>query len=91
MLTCSSPLSYSAKPGFFHEENRATLFEVVPETGMLLNTDNGSPMPQVSTIAHHFIHLFRSCINIFFYCKVGNTSARLFTEAKNYACPVFQV
>uniref|UniRef100_A0A0R0JG80 5'-nucleotidase n=4 Tax=Glycine max TaxID=3847 RepID=A0A0R0JG80_SOYBN len=57
----------SAKPGFFHEENRANLFEVVPETGMLLNTDNGSPMPQV-----------------------GNTSARLFTEAKNYACPVFQ-
>ncbi|KAL3022757.1 hypothetical protein AAZX31_04G031400 [Glycine max] len=57
----------SAKPGFFHEENRATLFEVVPETGMLLNTDNGSPIPQV-----------------------GNTSARLFTEAKNHACPVFQ-
>ncbi|KAK7352333.1 hypothetical protein VNO80_17753 [Phaseolus coccineus] len=57
----------SAKPGFFHEENRANLFEVVPETGMLLNTDNGSPMPQV-----------------------GNTSARLFTEAKNHACPVFQ-
>ncbi|KAL2346326.1 hypothetical protein Fmac_000326 [Flemingia macrophylla] len=57
----------SAKPGFFHEENRANLFEVVPETGMLLNTDNGSPMPQV-----------------------GNTSTRLFTEAKNHACPVFQ-
>ncbi|RDY11013.1 Cytosolic purine 5'-nucleotidase, partial [Mucuna pruriens] len=57
----------SAKPGFFHEENRANLFEVVPETGMLLNTDNGSPMPQV-----------------------GDTSARLFTEAKNHACPVFQ-
>ncbi|XP_019415025.1 PREDICTED: 5'-nucleotidase domain-containing protein 4-like isoform X2 [Lupinus angustifolius] len=37
----------SAKPGFFHEENRANLFQVVPETGMLLNTDNGSPMPQV--------------------------------------------
>ncbi|MCI10303.1 cytosolic purine 5'-nucleotidase-like, partial [Trifolium medium] len=56
-----------AKPGFFHEENRANLFEVVPETGMLLNTDNGSPMPQV-----------------------GNISARLFTEAKNQACQVFQ-
>ncbi|CAJ2643074.1 unnamed protein product [Trifolium pratense] len=41
----------SAKPGFFHEENRANLFEVVPETGMLLNTDNGSPMPQVGSIS----------------------------------------
>ncbi|XP_015933878.1 uncharacterized protein LOC107460071 isoform X1 [Arachis duranensis] len=41
----------SAKPGFFHEENRANLFGVVPETGMLLNTDNGSPMPQVGNIS----------------------------------------
>ncbi|CAI0383055.1 unnamed protein product [Linum tenue] len=37
----------SAKPGFFHEDNRAGLFEVEPESGMLLNTDNGTPMPQV--------------------------------------------
>ncbi|XP_071723965.1 uncharacterized protein [Rutidosis leptorrhynchoides] len=37
----------SAKPGFFHEDNRASLFEVEPETGMLLNTDNGTPLPQV--------------------------------------------
>lgn len=37
----------SAKPGFFHDENRANLFEVEPETGMLLNTDNGTRMPQV--------------------------------------------
>ncbi|XP_071923526.1 uncharacterized protein [Coffea arabica] len=37
----------SAKPGFFHDEVRANLFEVVPETGMLLNTDNGTPMAQV--------------------------------------------
>ncbi|KAJ9166089.1 hypothetical protein P3X46_020885 [Hevea brasiliensis] len=37
----------SAKPGFFHEDNRANLFEVEPESGMLLNTDNGTPMPQV--------------------------------------------
>ncbi|GAB2219003.1 hypothetical protein Droror1_Dr00006628 [Drosera rotundifolia] len=42
----------SAKPGFFHVENRANIFEVVPESGMLVNTDNGTPMPQVgSTIA----------------------------------------
>ncbi|KAG8632470.1 hypothetical protein MANES_18G026700v8 [Manihot esculenta] len=37
----------SAKPGFFHEDNRANLFEVEPESGMLRNTDNGTPMPQV--------------------------------------------
>lgn len=37
----------SAKPGFFHEDNRANLFEVVPDSGMLLNTDNGTPMAQV--------------------------------------------
>ncbi|KAG8377794.1 hypothetical protein BUALT_Bualt08G0070700 [Buddleja alternifolia] len=37
----------SAKPSFFHDENRASLFEVDPESGMLLNTDNGTPMPQV--------------------------------------------
>ncbi|GAB2222553.1 hypothetical protein Droror1_Dr00016671 [Drosera rotundifolia] len=39
----------SAKPGFFHEENRANLFEVVPESGMLINTDNGTPMAQVGS------------------------------------------
>ncbi|PIN13085.1 IMP-GMP specific 5'-nucleotidase [Handroanthus impetiginosus] len=39
----------SAKPSFFHDENRANLFEVDPESGMLLNTDNGTPMPQVDT------------------------------------------
>ncbi|KAL5558044.1 hypothetical protein UlMin_034255 [Ulmus minor] len=37
----------SAKPGFFHEESRANMFEVEPNSGMLLNTDNGSPMAQV--------------------------------------------
>ncbi|KAK8585109.1 hypothetical protein V6N13_139048 [Hibiscus sabdariffa] len=36
----------SAKPGFFLD-NRANIFEVEPESGMLLNTDNGTPMPQV--------------------------------------------
>ncbi|XP_059637423.1 uncharacterized protein LOC132279459 isoform X2 [Cornus florida] len=39
----------SAKPSFFHDENRAILFEVEPESGMLLNTDNGTPMPQVGS------------------------------------------
>ncbi|XP_009588769.1 uncharacterized protein LOC107800665 isoform X2 [Nicotiana tabacum] len=39
----------SAKPGFFHDENRANLFEVEPESGMLINTDNGTPMAQVGS------------------------------------------
>ncbi|KAL9238005.1 hypothetical protein vseg_012487 [Gypsophila vaccaria] len=43
----------SAKPGFFHEDNRANLFEVVPDSGMLLNTDNGTPMAQVGSYVVH--------------------------------------
>ncbi|XP_026449651.1 5'-nucleotidase domain-containing protein 4-like [Papaver somniferum] len=39
----------SAKPGFFHEENRANLFEVEPHSGMLRNTNNGTPMAQVGS------------------------------------------
>ncbi|XP_051124011.1 uncharacterized protein LOC127246598 [Andrographis paniculata] len=39
----------SAKPRFFHDEIRSSLFEVDPESGMLLNTDNGTPMPQVDS------------------------------------------
>lgn len=39
----------SAKPGFFQDGNRANLFEVEPESGMLLNTDNGTPMAQVGS------------------------------------------
>ncbi|GLU04437.1 hypothetical protein SLE2022_215850 [Rubroshorea leprosula] len=39
----------SAKPGFFNEDKFANLFEVDLESGMLLNTDNGTPMSQVGT------------------------------------------
>lgn len=39
----------SSKPGFFQEENRANLFEVEPESGMLLNTDNGTVIPQIGS------------------------------------------
>ncbi|KAK9108851.1 hypothetical protein Sjap_016911 [Stephania japonica] len=39
----------SSKPSFFHEDNRANLFEVDPVSGMLLNTDNGTPLPQIGT------------------------------------------
>lgn len=39
----------SAKPNYFQEDNHANLFEVEPESGVLLNTNNGSPLPQVTT------------------------------------------
>lgn len=41
----------SAKPGFFHDDSRANLFEVDLESGMLQNTDDGTPMPQVGEIS----------------------------------------
>ncbi|XP_022144231.1 5'-nucleotidase domain-containing protein 4 isoform X2 [Momordica charantia] len=53
----------SAKPGFFHEDNRANLFEVEAKSGMLLNTDNGSPMPQVgnTSLAFSPMKVDKSC------------------------------
>lgn len=38
----------SAKPAFF-QDNCANLFVVEPESGMLLNTDNGTPMVKVGS------------------------------------------
>ncbi|CAI5960266.1 unnamed protein product [Closterium sp. NIES-64] len=37
----------SAKPGFFLNTHRAQIYEVDIRSGMLFNTDNGSPMAQV--------------------------------------------
>ncbi|KAF5936263.1 hypothetical protein HYC85_027392 [Camellia sinensis] len=42
----------TAKQSFFHDENRANLFEVEPASRMLLNTDNGTPMPQEGNVGH---------------------------------------
>ncbi|KAJ7526309.1 hypothetical protein O6H91_16G001300 [Diphasiastrum complanatum] len=39
----------SAKPGFFVDGNRAPLFEVDIHSGMLHNTDNGTPLSQVGS------------------------------------------
>ncbi|ERN17467.1 5'-nucleotidase domain-containing protein 4 isoform X2 [Amborella trichopoda] len=41
----------SCKPSFFQEENRAQLFEVEAESGMLYNTDNGIVLPQIGRTA----------------------------------------
>ncbi|GKC89714.1 5'-nucleotidase domain-containing protein 4-like protein, partial [Tanacetum coccineum] len=38
-----------AKPGFFHDENRANLFMVEMDSGKLVNTDNGTPLAQVGS------------------------------------------
>ncbi|URE19623.1 hypothetical protein MUK42_10387 [Musa troglodytarum] len=53
----------SSKPSFFHEENRANLFEVESETGMLLNTDNGILIPQVGSTSPRLPpkHLKKAC------------------------------
>lgn len=53
----------SSKPSFFHEENRANLFEVESETGMLLNTDNGTLVPQVGSTSPRLPpnHLKKAC------------------------------
>lgn len=40
----------SAKPSFFADGSRAGLFEVDIKSGMLLNTDNGTPLAQVGDI-----------------------------------------
>ncbi|KAH7292602.1 hypothetical protein KP509_29G077200 [Ceratopteris richardii] len=40
----------SAKPGFFAEEKRCGFFEVDISSGMLMNTDNGTPLPQVGDV-----------------------------------------
>ncbi|KAH7290614.1 hypothetical protein KP509_30G057200 [Ceratopteris richardii] len=46
----------SAKPGFFADGNRAPIYEVDISTGMLQNTDNGSPLAQIgqSSSGHGF-------------------------------------
>lgn len=44
-------LTGSAKPNFFADGNRAPLYEVDIRTGMLQNTDNGSPLTQIGTVS----------------------------------------
>ncbi|KAI5063095.1 hypothetical protein GOP47_0021642 [Adiantum capillus-veneris] len=40
----------SAKPGFFADGSRSGIFEVDIKSGMLINTDNGTPLAQVGDI-----------------------------------------
>jgi len=41
----------SAKPTFFQDGNRSPLFEVNISSGMLQNTDQGTPLPQIGGIS----------------------------------------
>ncbi|XVF63858.1 hypothetical protein PTKIN_Ptkin09bG0120200 [Pterospermum kingtungense] len=74
----------SAKPGFFHEDNRANIFEVDPESGMLLNTDNGTPMPQVGNASPKLLpnKLNKSC-RVFQGGSVGHLHKLLSIESSS--------
>ncbi|CAI9786585.1 unnamed protein product [Fraxinus pennsylvanica] len=72
----------SAKPGFFHDENRANLFEVDPESGMLLNTDNGTPMPPVDTSLRLPLNIDKSC-RVFQGGNVGHLHKLLSIESSS--------
>ncbi|XP_021285109.1 5'-nucleotidase domain-containing protein 4 isoform X1 [Herrania umbratica] len=73
----------SAKPGFFHD-NRANLFEVEPESGMLLNTDNGTPMPRVGSTSPNVLPkgLNKSC-RVFQGGSVGHLHKLLSIESSS--------
>lgn len=88
---------WSAKPGFFHEESRVNLFEVELKSGMLINTDNGTPMAQVRLreLWHSFSLSHATYPNvatyIFFYAwQIGDPSPKIPLKSKDKACRVFQ-
>ncbi|XP_042011937.1 5'-nucleotidase domain-containing protein 4-like isoform X2 [Salvia splendens] len=73
----------SAKPGFFHDENRASLFEVDPESGMLLNTDNGTPMPQVDSSLRLPLKILDKSCQVFQGGNVGHLHKLLSIESSS--------
>ncbi|XP_022772728.1 5'-nucleotidase domain-containing protein 4-like isoform X1 [Durio zibethinus] len=74
----------SAKPGFFHEGKHANIFEVETESGMLLNTDNGTPMPQVGNTSPKVLlkGLNKSC-RVFQGGSVGHLHKLLSIESSS--------
>jgi hypothetical protein len=49
----------SSKPGFFHDDNRAGLFEVHPDSGKLLNVDiQASKLLESKLSIYHSFLLF---------------------------------
>ncbi|CAL5418303.1 unnamed protein product [Camellia sinensis] len=72
-----------AKPSFFHDENRAHLFEVEPESGMLLNTDNGTPMPQVGVALRLPLKSLNKSCKVFQGGNVGHLHKLLGIESSS--------
>eukprot|EP00262_Sarcandra_glabra_P005211 TRINITY_DN16570_c0_g1_i1.p1 TRINITY_DN16570_c0_g1~~TRINITY_DN16570_c0_g1_i1.p1 ORF type:complete len:599 (-),score=102.60 TRINITY_DN16570_c0_g1_i1:218-2014(-) len=74
----------SSKPSFFHDENRASLFEVEPESGMLLNTDNGTLLPQIGNTSPRlpFKELKKAC-RVFQGGSVGHLHKLLSIESSS--------
>ncbi|XP_052201041.1 uncharacterized protein LOC127807341 isoform X2 [Diospyros lotus] len=73
----------SAKPSFFHDEKRANLFEVVPDSGVLLNTDNGTPVPQVGAALHHPLKIMNKDCRVFQGGNVGHLHKLLGIESSS--------
>nr|KYP51315.1 Cytosolic purine 5'-nucleotidase [Cajanus cajan] len=74
----------SSKPSFFLEGNPANLFEVDPESGMLHNTDNGSPMAQVGNISERVLKEENICgRKIFQGGSVGHLHSLLAIESSS--------
>ncbi|KAF6166649.1 hypothetical protein GIB67_005511 [Kingdonia uniflora] len=74
----------SSKPSFFLDSNRLNLFEVELESGMLLNTDNGTPIPQIGDTALRFPQngLKKAC-RVFQGGSVGHLHKLLSIEASS--------
>ncbi|XP_068665885.1 uncharacterized protein [Aristolochia californica] len=74
----------SSKPSFFHDENRANLFEVEPETGMLLNTDNGNFLPQIGNTSPRLPYMgTKKACRVFQGGNVGHLHKLLSIEASS--------
>ncbi|KAK1555553.1 hypothetical protein Q3G72_028056 [Acer saccharum] len=74
----------SAKPGFFHDGNHANLFEVEPVSGMLLNTDNGTPMPQMgNTSPRSLLNKKNNTTKVFQGGSVGHLHKLLSIESSS--------
>ncbi|KAL7181565.1 hypothetical protein ACSBR1_040458 [Camellia fascicularis] len=76
----------SAKQSFFHDENRANLFEVEPASRMLLNIDNGTPMPQVGGALRLPLKSLNKSCKVFQGGNVGHLHKLLGIESSSQVC-----
>ncbi|RXH87914.1 hypothetical protein DVH24_037559 [Malus domestica] len=80
VITGRSGYLCSAKPSFFHDGNRANLFEVELESGMLINTDNVSlTLFQGGSVGHlHKLLSIESSSQISVICVTSLNNVRVF-------------